>query len=214
MSGVSAILLQAVIVLLLYRTYSIQRATERRSGFEGKFFALFQRYEDSVRQLQFDDSNGSYSLSIERKTYKDRQAFIVYKSILLNLISAENSFSDVKSWFNDNDDEVGNWRRALYLLVNQIRESEKLGTVIGSDYLNVLRGALSLSEAQVLLLYLVKFESPGESETAKYLLRKNFFLYSNAKVAFGSHFPSINDSIYRLHGMHIYRHDVDDLTKE
>ncbi|MBK6761743.1 MAG: hypothetical protein IPG73_13795 [Ignavibacteria bacterium] len=95
---------------------------------------------------------------------------------------------------------AGDWIRAVFMLVKYIRDSDRTADQ-QLEYLKIFRGYVSAPESRLLLMYLTARDK-GESDTAVYLLRCQFFKYSY--VSREKNYEQLDKIIADLHGLTIY----------
>jgi hypothetical protein len=203
-AGSSTLIVQAVVIYLLYETYRSQKSEleeqrmlldvankeAARKRFEDGYYMLLNRYEAVVSRLKEPDND----------YYRVRRVFPAMSDECLSYLKGNDAQEALAKFFHDRDWWLGDWLRAVKMVVKYVRESDRTDRE-QHEYLKLLRGSMSAAEAQTLLLYLASMER-GNSPTAIYLLSNNFFKYSYISQRGGSEL--LDKHILDLHGLRIY----------
>ncbi|MBS1560995.1 MAG: hypothetical protein JSS89_05280 [Bacteroidetes bacterium] len=207
-AGSTSIMVQAVIVFYLIKTYNSQKKEleeqrrlldlahqeSQRKRFEDGFYQLLARYESVVQGLVLPGND----------TYRARRIFIGAADECMSFLDSVDHMKMTKEFFDSRDWWLGDWIRAIFMLAKYIRESDRTEDE-QYNYMKIFRGFVSAPESRLLLLYLTT-KDKGESETARYLLRKQFFKYSF--ISREKRYKQLDKTITELHGYTIY-HDSD-----
>jgi len=205
-AGSTSIMVQAVIVFYLVKTYNSQKKEleeqrrlldmahqeSQRKRFEDGFYQLLAKYESVVQGLVLPGND----------TYRARRIFIGAADECVGFLGNEDHMNATKEFFDSRDWWLGDWIRAIFMLAKYIRDSDRTHDE-QSNYLKIFRGYVSAPESRLLLVYLTT-KDKGESDTAKYLLQNQFFKYSY--ISREKLYKKLEKTIKELHGHAIY-HD-------
>lgn len=203
-AGSTSILIQAVIVFYLIKTYNSQKKEleeqrkllalaheeSQRKRFEDGFYQLLARYESVVQGLVLPDND----------TYRARRIFLGLASECMGFVDQADRRKITRDFFDSRDWWLGDWIRAIFMLVKYIRDSDRTADQ-QLEYLKIFRGYVSAPESRLLLMYLTARDK-GEPDTAVYLLRYQFFKYSY--VSREKNYEQLDKIIADLHGLTIY----------
>ncbi len=204
LAGSTSLIVQAVVVYLLYETYKSQKYEleqqrqllkvanneASRKRFEDGYYMLLERYEAVVCRL--GETGNAH--------YKVRRVFPGLADECIGYLKVNDAAPLLRKFFSDRDWWLGDWLRVILMVVKYVRQSDR-SEEEQRGYLKLLRGSMSAAEARTLLLHFASKDS-GDSITATYLLKNDFFKYS--RVSDEPNYEILNKTIFDLYGLTIY----------
>lgn len=205
-AGSTSVVLQAIVIYLLVQTYrgqmkeleeqrqllKLANEESKRKRFEDGFYMLIGRYEEVVKGLVVPGNS----------EYRSRRVFPGIADECMSHVNYEGWNSSLQKFFETRDWWLGDWIRIVLMISKYVRESDQ-SPEEQFAYLKFFRGVLSPPESRTLLAYLVTKEK-GKSDTARFLLKNDFFKYSF--VSQETVFPMLDQIVLNLHGSRIYQH--------
>lgn len=206
-AGSTTIVLHSIVIYYIYQTYHNQKKElqdqrsmlktandeARRKRFEDVFYDLLTRYEGVIDRLYLP-----HTPSIVR-----RQVFIDVVNVCEKFFHDERGADRMRKYVEQSDWWLADWIRIIFLITKVIRESEWEEERDRVRYVDIFRGLLSSHESQALVMYLTTRDK-GKSETAEFLLKNDFFRYSQFRNLL--HHEMIEQLLVRQHGYGVRSH--------